>query len=78
VRVVSIPCLERFKDMKSLEGKKRIIIEAGCRVSWEKFLREGDLFFGVEDFGYSAPYKDVYEAVGLTKEKVLKEVLLSQ
>ncbi|USO02755.1 MAG: transketolase [Alphaproteobacteria bacterium] len=74
VRVVSIPCVEKFHDFKALEGKKRIIIEAGCRQSWEKFLRPGDMFFGIEDFGHSAPYTDVYVEMGLTKNVILNAV----
>ena len=74
VRVVSIPCLETFHDETALKGKKRIIIEAGCRMSWEKFLRPEDLFFGVEDFGHSAPYQDVYKVMGLTKDTILAAI----
>lgn len=74
VRVLSIPCLEKFQDDLLLEGKKRVIIEAASRMSWEKLLRKGDLFFGVDDFGMSAPYKDIYRYFGLAKENILEKI----
>ena len=30
--------------------------------------------FGLNDFGKSAPYKDVYEHFGLTADKIIKKI----
>ena len=30
--------------------------------------------FGINDFGKSAPYKDIYEHFGLTSENIIKKI----
>ena len=42
--------------------------------SWEKFIGQQGLTFGIDDFGKSAPYKDVYKHFGLTSENITKKV----
>jgi len=76
--VVSMPCLRLF-DMqndaykKGVLGKgKRIAIEAGCSFGWHKYLRDGDVFIGHDDFGASAPAGILYEKFGITVEAIIK------
>ncbi len=74
-KVISVPCLELWQDPKTLLGDKtRIVIEAGCRMRWNHLLRSQDHFFGVEDFGLSAPCQDVYKAFGLTVDQILSSL----
>ncbi len=80
-RIISMPCRELFLEQspeyraRILGQYPRIIIEAGVRMGWDRFMRAGDLFFGVPSFGESAPAKDVYAHFGLTREKIAEKVI---
>ncbi len=77
-RVVSFPCQELF-DLQSDEYKKEILqpetkkiaIEAGIKMSWDKYLQNSDHFIGIETFGESAPYKDLYDHFEINVDKIL-------
>lgn len=82
VRVVSMPCLERFAAQPESyraevlgKGLKRVAVEAGVRDGWDRWLGEGGGFVGMSSFGASAPYKKLYEHFGITAEAVVREVL---
>ena len=74
-QVVSMPCREIFLKQPVpyqagiLRGK-RVVIEAGVRQGWEGIIGEGGHFFGVETFGESAPYQEIYKHFGLTVENI--------
>lgn len=80
IRVVSMPCLEIFQDQSSEYKKqilgegKRIFIEAGTVNSFWGMLREKDLHFTVDGFGYSGKAEDVYAYFGLTVENILSKI----
>ena len=70
-RVISFPSWELFEKQNS-EYQKEIIenkilfgIEAGVKNGWEKFILDKN-FVGMESFGASGPYKNLYEHFGLT------------
>jgi transketolase len=79
VRVVSMPCLERF-DRQSCEYKasvlpatctKRIAIEAGVSGLWYKYTGlDGDVL-AIDRFGISAPGDVVMEKLGMTAGHVV-------
>ncbi len=76
-KVVSMPCMELFdKQPKNyrediLEPNSLIItIEAGSIMSWQKYLVDKGLNLGIDKFGESAPYKEVYKHFGLTVEDI--------
>ena len=80
VRVVSMPCCERFKaqdkkyrDAVLPENNKCIAIEAGAPDYWYQFANE---VIGIESFGASAPAKDLWKAFGFTVDAVLKRCAL--
>ena len=80
-KVISVPCqklLEKqtnaYKKNILEETKFKISIEAGATNSWEKFIGQQGLTFGIDDFGKSAPYKNVYKHFGLTSENITKKV----
>lgn len=80
-RIVSMPCQELFLEQNAeyrgqvLGQYPRIVIEAGTRLGWDRFMTDTDLFFGVETFGESAPAKDVYAHFGLTPEKITEKII---
>ena len=81
VRVVSMPCTERF-DIQSDEykesvlgkGIKRVSIEASHSDWWRKYVGlEGDVI-GMDSFGESAPGNVLFEHFGFTKEQVISKL----
>ena len=48
----------------------RIAVEAAVAQGWHEWLRPGDRFVGLSDFGVSAPGPKVFEHFGLTAVKV--------
>mgnify|MGYP001158056944 FL=1 len=82
VRVISVPCLDRFymqnKEYKDtiIKSIPKIVIEAGVRQSWDYILNENDIFIGMTSFGSSAPAKDLYKHFSITEEKVISSAKL--
>ncbi|MEO1337326.1 MAG: transketolase family protein, partial [Myxococcota bacterium] len=78
-RVVSMPCVETFTGQGGdyvssvLGDKPRVAIEAGIRMGWDQVLGGGD-FVGMDSFGASAPYKELYEHFGITAKKAAAKV----
>ena len=76
-KVVSMPCMELF-DQQSEDYKKDILeedslivtIEAGSIISWRKYIKNNGINLGIDKFGESAPYKDVYNHFDLSEEKI--------
>lgn len=81
VRVVSMLSMDIFLQqqpdyIKSISGRanKLIAIEAGSDFGWHRIIGSNGLFFGVRDFGHSAPAKDLYEYFGLTVADILESI----
>jgi len=79
VRVVSLPCFERF-DRQPCDYKesvlpkavtKRIAIEAGVTGLWWKYVGTEGKVLGIDRFGISAPGDAVMKELGMTKEAVV-------
>jgi len=76
-KVVSMPCMELF-DKQSKDYQKDILeenslivtLEAGSIMSWQKYIGNKGLNLGIDKFGESAPYKEVYNHLDLSEEKV--------
>jgi len=76
-KVVSMPCMELF-DKQSEKYKKDLIeedslivtLEAGSITSWQKYIKNKGLNLGIDNFGESAPYKEVYDHFNLTEDKI--------
>ena len=71
-KVISMPCMELFelqsKSYKNKileETKFKISIEAGSSDCWKKYVGDNGIAFGIDEFGKSAPYKDIYKYFGL-------------
>ena len=77
VKVVSMPSTSLFDQQPASFQKKLLqsklnqvfVIEAGSTMYWNKFTTKENIF-GIDDFGASAPAKDVYNKFGLTPKKI--------
>jgi len=75
-KVISMPCQELF-NQQSISYKNEIIdinvpvitIEASSINSWEKYSKNN---MGIETFGESAPFKEVYQHFNLTSAKIVE------
>ena len=47
-----------------------VSIEAGTVSCWHKYLKKDDIAIGINKFGKSAPYKEIYEVMNLTALKI--------
>ncbi|KAI2451543.1 Transketolase, partial [Ophidiomyces ophidiicola] len=78
-RVVSIPCFEIF-DAQPKEYRLQILpdgipslsVEVMTTMGWERYAHEQ---FGLNRFGASGPYKDVYKKFEFTPEGITKRAL---
>lgn len=78
-RVVSMPSHELFaaqpdeyRDSVLPKGVKRVAIEAAQPMSWQRWVGAEGVVLGLQRFGASAPYKELYERLGLTVDKVVE------
>ncbi|MBK74978.1 MAG: transketolase [Henriciella sp.] len=76
-RVVSMPCMELFAEQtpayqEETLGKDlpRVVVEAGVRFGWDRWIGARGGFVGMDSFGASAPYQDLYKRFGITPEAV--------
>jgi transketolase len=79
-RVVSMPCWKLFEEQNEDYRKKtlgpgtvKIAIEAGIREGWDRYigselLGDSGAFIGMNSFGASGPYKDVYAKFGISAD----------
>tara|TARA_B100000212_G_scaffold324848_1_gene286020 strand:- start:80 stop:2032 length:1953 start_codon:yes stop_codon:yes gene_type:complete len=81
-KVISVPSMELFDDQSedyklSILGETelKISIEASQPMSWKKYVGKNGTTLGIEDFGKSAPYKDVYKHFKLTDDDVVNAAL---
>jgi len=80
-KVISMPCQELF-DQQSTVYKNKILNETKLVVSieasetsyWKKYTSNSGMNFGIDDFGKSAPYKDIYNHFGLDSEIIAKKI----
>jgi len=80
-KLVSMPCHKLF-DQQSEEYKNNILNETSLVVSieasetsyWKKYTGSNGLNFGIDDFGKSAPYKEIYDHFELNLESISKKI----
>jgi transketolase len=76
-KVISMPCNNLF-DLQSTSYKQKIINETKMKISieaastdcWKKYVGNNGLTFGIDTFGKSAPYKEIYKHFGLTAANI--------
>ena len=80
-KIISMPCQKLF-DQQSEDYKNKILAETKLVVSieasetdyWKKYTGVHGLNFGVNDFGKSAPYKEIYNHFNLNTESIIKKI----
>ena len=76
-----MPCQELF-DQQSNDYKDKILTETELVVSieasetnyWKKYTGTKGLNFGIDNFGKSAPYKEIFNYFELNEEKIVKKI----
>jgi transketolase len=79
VRVVSMPCVDRFAELSAADqaailgpaGTARIAVEAASPIGWDRFTGERGAMIGMRSFGASAPAADVYRHFGITADAIV-------
>ena len=82
VRVVSVPCTERFlrqdqgyrDEVLPPSCRRRVAIEAGVTILWHEFVGLDGKVVGIDRFGMSAPGGKVMTELGMTAESVVQAV----
>ncbi len=80
-KVISMPCHEIF-DLQNDNYKSEILtknlmkvsIEASETSYWKKYTGTNGLNFGIDGFGKSAPYKDIYDHFKLNEENIVNKI----
>ena len=80
VRVVSMPCMERFdrqgadyqEEILPKSCTKRVAIEAGVSGLWYKYIGTEGEVIAIDRFGISAPGNTVFAELGITVEAIEK------
>ena len=78
VRLVSMPCMDRFAEQDRgyrdrilpPAVKARVAVEAASPIGWHRWVGDHGDVVAMESFGASAPAKVVYEHFGITGEKI--------
>ncbi len=81
VRLVSFPSWELFMEQSEQyrqevlppDIRARVALEAASPMGWERWVGDGGAIIGIDRFGASAPYEEIYRNLGLTAEHVAEE-----
>lgn len=82
IRVVSMPSWEIFEAQSKRyresvlprDVKKRVSIEAGVSLGWERYVGDGGLVVGIDRFGASAPGKVNMDKFGFSSKKIIRKM----
>lgn len=80
--VISMPSWELFEKQSAeyresvlpRKVKRRVAVEAGVRLGWERYTGDAGAFVGMSSFGASAPAEDVFRKFGITVEGIIEAV----
>ena len=78
-RVVSLPCWELFErqdhayrdNVLPPAVRKRVAVEAGVSLGWERWVGDEGAIVGLDHFGASAPAGTIFEKFGFTVDRVV-------
>jgi transketolase len=66
---------ERYRRAIIGGARVNVGVEAAVRQSWDAIIGSDGLFIGMQSFGASAPYKELYKKFGITAEAVANAAL---
>jgi len=80
-KVISMPCHEIF-DLQNQNYKSKILennilkvsVEASETNYWKKYTGRNGLNFGINDFGKSAPYLDIFDHFELNEKHIVNKI----
>jgi transketolase len=83
VRIVDMPSWELFDEQPAEYRESvfpesvtaRLSIEAGCSQGWHKYTGSEGTVLGIDHFGASAPYQEIYRHFGITAGNVVEKAL---
>jgi transketolase len=81
VRLISFPSWELFSaqdqeyqdQVLPPELTRRIAVEAGVSMGWERWVGPQGRVISLQRFGASAPYKVIYQKLGITVENIIAQ-----
>jgi transketolase len=81
-RVISLPSWELFAGQPQAyqdevmlpEVRARVAVEAAATLGWERYVGRAGRVVGLDRFGHSAPYQEIYEKLGITAAAVAAAV----
>jgi transketolase len=78
-RVVSVPCMDLLLELPgaaraALIGTApvKIGVEAAIRQGWDAIIGSDGIFIGMDGFGASGPYKELYAHFGITPDAIVE------
>lgn len=82
VRVVSMPCMERFERQNKQYREsvlpsscsQRVAIEAGVSALWWKYVGSSGKVLGIDRFGMSAPGDIIMKELGMSAEHLIEAI----
>jgi transketolase len=82
IRVVSMPCTDRFESQDAAYRdavlppavRRRVAVEAGATEGWYKYVGLDGCVIGLDDFGASAPAADLFEHFELSPQHVQRRI----
>ena len=80
-RVISMPSWELFEKQDAAYKekvlpkalKKRLAVEAGSTLGWNKYVTDEGAIIGMTTFGESAPAEELYKVFGFTVDNVVEK-----
>ena len=78
-RVVSMPSWALFEEQDAAYRESvlprtvpaRVSVEAGTTLGWSRWLGDAGVAVGIDHFGASAPYQELYERFGVTPARIV-------
>ncbi|MBT6358052.1 MAG: hypothetical protein HOJ58_08080, partial [Chloroflexi bacterium] len=52
--------------------KARVSIEAGSTLAWERWVGDDGEVIGIDSFGASAPWQDLFQKFNITSENIVQ------
>ncbi len=82
VRVVSMPCMERFRrqpkryqdEVLAFKIGKKVSIEAGSTATFYEWIGLDGIAIGIDRFGLSAPMGAIAKELGFTVEQIVERI----